>query len=156
MAKHNWADRTSIDPQSQELEATEEQLYLSAKSGSLFEPEMTQEEWRQFCDAAALEEEERKGGVPRKASRLTKKQTELLQTGAESVKSPGVRKVLKRREELIKRLRPQCVDPGDEAFEKEMLDDLGLTEEEFKAVDKRLGPLEDWEELEKLNEPAGE
>jgi hypothetical protein len=112
---------------------------------------MTAKEWRKFCDAAGLEEQERKDKVPKEYSQLTKSQRKLLKHAGESVKSPGARKLIERREKLIKHYRPQCVDPNDEEFEKALLEDLGLTAEEFKNIDKRLGPLEDWDELEELN-----
>jgi len=62
-----------------------------------------------------------------------------------------VKKVLAKRDKLIKKLRPQCVDPNDDAFEKEILEDLGITEEEFKNIDKSLGRLADWDDLEERN-----
>lgn len=154
MAEYVQKDPSDLfvsDPESRELDRTEEALYLSAKSGHLLEPEMTPKEWRQFCEAAGTEEEERRSGTPDTLSRLTPEDRALLDKGGESVKSPAARKLLERRERLIKRLRPQCVDANDEAFEKELLDDLGLTAEEFKRIDKSLGPLQDWDELEKRN-----
>lgn len=155
MAEHvpkNWRDQVSVDPDNKELEKSEEALYASAKSGSLFEPEMTRKEWNDFCTAAAIEEEERKGGVPEEESALTDKQRKLLELGSQSIRNPGVRKVIEKRAELIKRLRPQCVDPTGEEMEREILEELGMTVEEFKAVSKKLGPLDNWDELEALNQ----
>ncbi len=146
----DWRDRITIDQSTGDLERQEEALYLSAKSGSLFEPDMTDQEWGKFCEAAELEEFERRAGVPKKLSSLTTEQKEILSKGGESVKSAGVRKIIKKREELIKRLRPQCVDTNDAAFEDEILKETGLTEEEFKTVDTSLGKISEteWKQLE--------
>ena len=151
----DWRDRIVVDPDTEDLERKEEALFLSAKAGSLFEPDMTDKEWKRFCKAARLEEEERRAKIPRKDSQLTKKQRELLKKGSTSIKSEGVKKVIAERDELIRRTRPQCVDPDDSEFEKDLLEDLGLTEEEFKSVNKGLGQIseEEWQELEKLNQP---
>ena len=154
----NWRDHVTIDHGTEELERQEEALYLSAKAGSLFEPDMTQKEWNRFCEAAELEETERRAKVPRQYSELTKKQRRVLKKGSESIKSAGVRKVIEKREELIKHLRPQCVDVNDDDFEDEILKELGITEDEFKGIDKSLGNItnEDWQELEKRNEVVEE
>lgn len=146
----DWRDRITVDHSTGDLERQEEALFLSAKAGSLFEPDMTGEEWEKFCQAAELEERERRSGVSKKLSALTSEQKKLLSKGGESVKSAGVRKIIEKREELIKRLRPQCVDPNDAAFEDDILKEIGLTEEEFKAVDTSLGKISEaqWKQLE--------
>jgi hypothetical protein len=149
----DWRDHVTVNPEESELERQDEALFASAKSGSLFEPDMTPKEWRQFCRAARIEEEERKAKVPKRHSQLSKKQRELLDKGSGSIKNAGVRKLIEKREELIKRLRPQCVDANDAEFEKALLEELGMTEDEFKRVDKSLGLSEQaWQELEKLND----
>lgn len=154
VGEKNWRDRVTVDHSTEELERQEEALYLSAKSGSLFEPDMTQEEWEKFCRAAETEERERRAKVPRRHSELSNRDRKVLRKGSESIKSAGVRKIIEKREELIKQLRPQCVDVNDKEFEDEILKELGITEEEFKGVDKSLGNItnEDWQELEKRNE----
>lgn len=144
-------DHLSFDPESRELDRTEEELYLATKSGQLLEPEMTKKEWRKFCEAATLEEQERRAKTPEDLSTLTEDQRELLDKGGESVKSPHAKRLLAKREELLKTIRPQCVDANDDEFERELLEDLGMTADEFKQIDKSLGPLEDWDELEKRN-----
>ena len=141
-------DHLSVDPDSAALDRTEEELYLATKSGQLLEPDMTQKEWRKFCKAATIEETERRAGTP---SSLSAKQLEILEKGGESVKSKHAKKLIAKREELIKSIRPQCVDANDDEFEKELLEGLGMTEEDFKKVDTSLGPLSDWDALEKLN-----
>jgi len=106
-----------------------------------------------FCRAAGIEEEERKAKTPKRHSQLTEKQRELLDKGSDSIRSAGVRKLIEKRDKLIERLRPQCVDAQDFEFEKELLEELGMTEEEFKQVDKSLGLSEQqWQELQKLND----
>jgi hypothetical protein len=154
----DWRDQVSFDPDTGELERAEEALFLSAKSGSLFEPEMDEKEWAEFCKAATLEEEERKSKVPKSHSQLTPEQRKILKHGGENVKSPGVKKILKRREKLVERLRPQCVDADDSGFEEELLDDLGMTADEFKQVSPALGEIspKEWEDLEKRNQPKEE
>jgi hypothetical protein len=151
----DWRDQVTVDPDTEALERAEEALHLSAKSGSLFLPDMTPKEWRRFVKAARIEEEERRAGVPRKASRLTEKQRAVLEKASESVRNIGVQKVLKRRDELVKRLRPQCVDADGGEMAEQMLEELGLTEEEFKALDKSLGRISEveWQELEARNQP---
>lgn len=153
----DWRDQVTVDPTTGELDRAEEALYLSAKSGSLFEPDMNAKQWEKFCVAAELEELERQAKTPKAHSQLTPQQRKLLAYGGENVKSAGVKKILKRREELVKRLRPQCVDANDDVFEKEMLEGLGMTEEEFRGVDKSLGAItpQQWEALEKRNKPEG-
>jgi hypothetical protein len=150
----DYRDRITVDPSTQELERQEEALFLSAKSGSLFLPDMTRKEWARFVKAATLEEEERRAGVAEEFSELTKKQRLVLEKAGTSIKSKGVRKVIAKREELMERLRPQCSDVTDEVFEKELLEELGMTAEEFKQVDTKLGQISEtqWQELEKANE----
>lgn len=151
-------DRVTVDPGNEELDRAEEALFLSAKAGTLFEPEMNASEWDEFCHAATVEEEERRDGVSRASSSLTKEQRAVLDQGSDSVKSPGVRKVLARRDDLIKRLRPQCTAVNDDqTIMEEMLDDLGITAEEFKHVDQTLGAItpQDWEDLQARNKPKG-
>lgn len=152
--EHSWKDSISVDPANSELDRTEEALFLSAKSGSLFMPRMGPKEWARFCEAAELEEQERKDKVPKSLSQLTPRQRKTLKKASESVKSPGVRKVLARREELMKQLRPQCVDVNDEDFETALLEELGMSEEEFKEAAGRQGkmPEQEWQALEALNE----
>ncbi len=155
----DWRDQVTVDPTTEELDRAEEALFLSAKAGTLFEPEMNASEWDEFCHAATLEEQERRDGVPRARSSLTKEQRTVLAQGSDSVKSAGVRKVLKRRDDLIKRLRPQCTAVNDdEKIMEEMLDDLGITAEEFKNVDKTLGAItpQEWEDLQARNKPKGQ
>ena len=67
-------DLFTIDPTTEELDRAEEALFLSAKVGTLFEPEMNTGEWDEFCRAATLEEQERRDGVPRTRSSLTEEQ----------------------------------------------------------------------------------
>lgn len=153
----DWRDHVTINTGEAKLERQEEALFQTAKSGSLFEPDMTKKEWRRFCRYAAIEEEERKAKIPREHSQLTEKQWALLDKGSGSIKSPGVRKLIAEREQLIKHLRPQCVDAQDVEFEKQLLEEIGMTAEEFKHVDKSLGMSEQaWQELEALNEPEEE
>lgn len=149
----DWRDNVTFNPEEAELDRQDEALYASAKAGSLFEPDMTPKEWRRFCRAAGIEEEERKMKVPKRHSQLTKKDRAILDKGSDSIKSAGVRKLIEKRDKLIERLRPQCVDAEDFQFEKELLEEIGMTEEEFKKVDKSLGLSEQqWQELEKLND----
>jgi len=154
VGEKNWRDRVTVDPTTLELERQEEALFLSAKSGSLFLPDMTPKEWARFVEAATLEEEERRNGVSDEFSQLTKKQRLVLEKAGTSIKSKGVRKVIEKRDELMKRLRPQCADVDDAQFEKELLEELGMTAEEFKQVDSRLGRIseQEWQGLEKANE----
>jgi len=151
---HSWEDSLSVDPANRELDRAEEALYLSAKSGSLFLPKMGPKEWKRFCDAATIEENERKFKVPKSQSQLTASQRKTLKKASTSIKSPGVRRVIEKREELIKRLRPQCVDANDEDFEAALLEELGMTEDEFKTAAGRTGkmPEKEWQALQKLNE----
>jgi len=154
IGEKDYRDRITVDPSTLELERQEEALFLSAKSGSLFLPDMTQKEWRRFVRAAELEERERRAGVPHQDSELTKGQRKVLDKAGTSIKSKGVRRVIEKREELMKRLRPQCCDADDAEFEEQLLEELGMTAEEFKQVDTKLGGIseQEWKKLEKLNE----
>ena len=154
---NSWKDLVTVDHRVSDLDRSEEALFLSAKSGSLFEPDMTPGEWKEFCEAAGDEERERKAKVPKEFSQLSDGQREVLKKGSESIKSEGVRKLIERREDLIKQLRPQCVDADDSVFEAELLEELGMTEEEFKNLDTRVGEITEkaWQELEELSSYKG-
>lgn len=153
----NDADRFTADPGTEELRKMEEGVYLAAKRGSLFMPKMTRREWAKFCRAATIEEHERQVGVPAGRSQLTKGDREALGK-ITRLRSPAVRKMLQRREELIETQRPQCVDPNDEEFEDAILEELGMTAEEFSQVDKKVGHItpQEWEDMEAKNRPNEE
>ena len=151
------ADRITVDPASEKLRLAEEGLFMAAKRGSLWMPKMTRREWAQFREAVTIEENERKFGIPEHKSELTSKHKAALDKIA-APKSKSVQKMLDDREDLIPHVRPQCVDPNDEAFEDEILEELGMTAEEFSQVDKRVGNItpQEWENLQALNEPSEE
>lgn len=150
------ADRVYIDPEAEELRRQEEGIYMAAKAGALFMPKMTRRDWAAFCRAATIEEHERRMGIPPSQSQLRRKDRAALDK-VQNLKSPKVRRMLKRREELITTQRPQCVDPNDEDFEDAILQELGMTAEEFSQVDKSTGgAIPDWDEIEAENRPSEE
>ncbi len=137
-----FLDRCSDNPDATALEKQEQALFMAAKSGSLFEADMSPEEWEKFLVAAEIEETERKAGTPEKLSRLTEEQREVLES-VSIPKSKSAQKVLTKREELIERARPQCVDAdyseqADEAA-KDVKKEFGMERQDWAFIDTTLG-----------------
>jgi hypothetical protein len=134
--------RCASNPNAEDLEREEQAIYMAAKSGSLFEADMSEEDWEQFLFASEIEETERAAGTPKSHSRLTEAQRSLL-SDAQIPKSKVIQRTLTKRRELIERARPECVDAdGSELAEeaaKDIEKEFGLSEADWGQIDTSLG-----------------
>ena len=140
--RDRFLNRCTVDPDSIELDRSEEAIFMASKSGSLFEPDMDEDEWQAFCEAAEKEQLEREAKTPAEWSQLTAEDRERL-TNVAIPRNPGVRKVLKRRRELVTRARPQSIDPEGLELANEIARDIedafGLSADEWGQIDTTLG-----------------
>ena len=105
-----------------ELQRTEDDIWLAARRGSLFVPDLAAKDWDDFCSAATKAETERRNCVPPGRSTLTEDEHLILKR-ADSCRDEQTAALLEKREELSRTVRPQSVDVDgtEEAAEVEKL-----------------------------------
>lgn len=135
----------STPEESNELERREQEIAQLARSRtdtSLFEPDIPREKWGDFCAAAEKEEAERRSYVPETKSQVTEEERELLKRG-DILRDEQAEALLQKRDTLMEKVRPQCVDPEykSEAEEIERLvnDEFGI--EDWSGIDTSIGGL---------------
>lgn len=125
------------------LERSEQEIqYLARSKGdtSLFEPDIPRDKWGEFCVAAEKAEIERRTYVPAGKSTVTVEERELLKRG-DVLRDEQAEALLEKRDGLVEKARPQCVDPEGEkeAAEIERLVNEEFGIEDWSAIDVSIG-----------------
>ncbi len=123
-----------------ELQRVEDRISAEAKNGDLFEPDISRDQWQEFCVAAEKEETERLSYVPKGQSQITEDERKLL-ARADTYRDEQSEALLEKREELARAVRPQCTDAGGEeaADEVERLVNEEFGIEDWGSIDTSIG-----------------
>jgi hypothetical protein len=123
-----------------ELQSVEDKIFVQAKYGDLFEPDITRGDWEAFCVAAEKEEVERRSYVPAGNSQVTEDERTLL-ARADTYRDEGAEQLLEKREKLARAVRPQCTDANSEeeaaVVEKLVNEEFGI--EDWGSIDTSIG-----------------
>ena len=123
-----------------ELQSVEDKIFVQAKHGDLFEPDISRADWEKFCVAAEKEEAERLSYVPKGKSQVTEDEKKLL-ARADTYRDEQSEALLEKRDRLARAVRPQCTDANseEEADEVERLVNEEFGIEDWGSIDTSVG-----------------
>lgn len=123
-----------------ELQRIEDRIFVEAKNGDLFEPDISRSDWEAFCVAAEKAEVERLAYVPKGQSQVTEDEKKLL-ARADTYRDEQAEALLEKRGRLARSVRPQCTDANsvEEADEVERLVNKEFGIEDWGSIDTSIG-----------------